>query len=184
MKFRCYLLLFTVFLSLPGFHCKKHKIPHEQLPPETHTGRGTFGCLVNGNVFKPKGTPLAGPILSCAYQYINGGYHFQVKAREDNGSQTLSVGIFTDSLEISQGRQLILSQKFLSGNAYGQYGHYDLNASPKLFYSDSINAGELKIDFLDTINRVVSGTFWFDAINSGEEKVQVRSGRFDVKYSL
>jgi hypothetical protein len=107
-----------------------------------------------------------------------------VKAREDNGSQTLSVGIFTDSLEISQGRQLILSQKFLSGNAYGLYGHYDLNATPELFYSDSINSGELKIDFLDTINRVVSGTFWFDAINSGGEKVQVRSGRFDVKYSL
>src|SRR6185369_9002662 len=151
MKFRCYLLLFTVFLSLPGFHCKKHKIPHEQLPPETHTGRGTFGCLVNGNVFKPKGTPLAGPILSCAYQYINGGYHFQVKAREDNGSQTLSVGIFTDSLEISQGIQLRLSLRG-SGSAYGQHGNLNLNSSNKVFYTDSTNSGELKINFLDTIN--------------------------------
>jgi hypothetical protein len=184
MKCIGYLPLFIVFLSLPGFHCKKHKIPQEQLPPETHTGRGTFGCLINGIVFKPKGTPLAGPILSCAYQFINGGYYFQVHARQDIGSQTLSAGLFTDSLEILQGKLLKLSQRNLSGNAYGQHGHYDLNSSPKLFYTGSINSGELKIDFLDTINRVVSGTFWFDAINSGGEKVQVRSGRFDVKYSL
>jgi hypothetical protein len=111
MKFKFCFLFLLIFFFVLGFHCKKHRTPEEQLPPETHGGVGTFGCLVNGSVFVPKGTPLAGPILSCAYQYINGGYHFQVTAREDNSSQTLAVGIFTDSLEISQGIQLRLSLK-------------------------------------------------------------------------
>ena len=183
MKFRCYLLFLTAFICLSGFHCKKDKPPEEQLPPETHTGNGTFGCLINGTVFVPKGTPLAGPILSCAYQYINGGYHFQVTAREDNGSQTLTVGIFTDSLEISDGIQLKLSV-VKTGNAYGQHANLNLNSGNKIFYTDSINSGELKIDFLDTVNRIVSGTFWFDGITPGGEKVQIREGRFDTKYSL
>ena len=184
MKLRCYLFFLTVFVCLSGFHCKKDKTPAEQLPPETHTGSGTFGCLINGSVFLPKGTPLAGPILSCGDQYINGGYYFQLKARQDIGSRTLTIALFTDSLEILQGKVLRLSQKNLSGYAYGQHGHYELSSSPQLFYTDSINVGELKINFLDTINRVVSGTFWFDAMTSTGEKVQIREGRFDTKYSL
>jgi len=34
----------------------------------------------------------------------------------------------------------------------------------------------------DFDNAVLSGTFWFDAINSEGEIVEVREGRFDVKY--
>ena len=69
MKFRTTLyLLISVLLS--ASHCKKDKTPEDQLPPETQTGAGTFGCLVNGNVFIPKGSPFSGPILSCAYQFI------------------------------------------------------------------------------------------------------------------
>jgi len=183
MKFKFCFLFLLIFFSVLGFHCKKHRTPEEQLPPETHGGVGTFGCLVNGSVFVPKGTPLAGPILSCAYQYINGGYHFQVTAREDNSSQTLAVGIFTDSLEISQGIQLRLSLRG-SGSAYGQHGNLNLNSSNKVFYTDSTNSGELKINFLDTINRIASGTFWFDGVAQDGEKVQIREGRCDVKYSL
>lgn len=184
MKFRNFILFLTVFICLSGFHCKKDKTPEEQLPPETHSGSGTFGCLINGAVFLPTGTPLAGPILSCGYQYINGGYYFQLKARQDIGSQTLTIALFTDSLEIEQGTLLRLSQKNLSGYAYGQHGHYEVSSTPKLFYTDSINVGELKINFLDTINRIVSGTFWFDGVTADGEKVQIREGRFDTKYSL
>ena len=42
--------------------------------------------------------------------------------------------------------------------------------------------GELKITKLDTQQRIISGTFWFDAINSDGEKVEIREGRFDMRY--
>ena len=38
--------------------CKKDKTnedPEDQLPPATQTGTNTFGCLVNGKVYIPKG---------------------------------------------------------------------------------------------------------------------------------
>src|ERR1700704_854943 len=70
MKFRNIFFLFFALILLFGPQCRKNKSPEEQLPPETQVGAGTFGCLVNGSAFKPKGSPLAGPILSCAYQFI------------------------------------------------------------------------------------------------------------------
>jgi hypothetical protein len=51
-----FLLSFLVSLLIVS-GCRKHKTgnPIDQLPPETQTGANTFGCLVNGQVFKPGG---------------------------------------------------------------------------------------------------------------------------------
>ena len=42
--------------------------------------------------------------------------------------------------------------------------------------------GELKITHHDFSNAILSGTFWFDAVNSNGEIVEVREGRFDRHY--
>ena len=42
--------------------------------------------------------------------------------------------------------------------------------------------GELKITYHNYNNAILSGTFWFDAVNSTGEIVQVREGRFDIHY--
>lgn len=44
--------------------------------------------------------------------------------------------------------------------------------------------GEIMIKKFDQVNRIISGTFSFDAVNASGEKVQVREGRFDMKYTL
>jgi Family of unknown function (DUF6252) len=41
--------------------------------------------------------------------------------------------------------------------------------------------GELTITKFDEINKIASGTFWFNAENDKGEKVEVRDGRFDAK---
>jgi hypothetical protein len=41
--------------------------------------------------------------------------------------------------------------------------------------------GELVITRLDTVNMILSGTFWFDAMNMVNETVKIRDGRFDLK---
>jgi hypothetical protein len=49
-------------------------------------GKETFGCLVNGEVFTPKGSNLGGPTLSSYHQYLNNstakGYYFNVLAKK------------------------------------------------------------------------------------------------------
>ncbi|TXT34444.1 MAG: hypothetical protein FD136_331 [Chitinophagaceae bacterium] len=51
-------LIIAVSFVLLSSSCRKNKPvnPIDQLPPETQTGANTFGCLVDGGVFKPGGT--------------------------------------------------------------------------------------------------------------------------------
>ncbi|MEO7801559.1 MAG: hypothetical protein ABIR81_06155 [Ginsengibacter sp.] len=48
-------LIFCFFLITAS--CKKNNTPtdEDQLPPATQTGANTFGCLINGKVWLPKG---------------------------------------------------------------------------------------------------------------------------------
>jgi len=41
--------------------------------------------------------------------------------------------------------------------------------------------GEFTITKLDTVNYIISGTFWFDAVSEDGEVVEIREGRFDIK---
>ncbi len=177
-------LLLLLLLSLLDTSCRKHKPLVAQLPPATQEGRGTFGFLVDGQVFKPKGSSFGGPILSCVYQFHKRGYYFQLAAQ--NQSTILrGVSIHTDSMYIEEGRIFKIEDYYKKGGASGRYSTYDNNSGMFTEYmTTQIKNGELKISKLDTINRIVSGTFWFDAVNKEGQKVQVREGRFDLKYSL
>ena len=53
--------------------------------------------------------------------------------------------------------------------------------SSNQFYTTNLLNGELKITKLNTQQRIISGTFWVDAILSGE-KIEIREGRFDMRY--
>ncbi len=182
MKNYCYLnflLLFTLSLSL---QCRKPKSELEKLPPATQTGADKFGCLIDGKAFLPKGNPFGGPILSCAYQFVNGGYYFQLKAFNNEGAVKYGVGVFTDSLNIENGIKYTLKNRFTKAQASGIYSISNFGLVNYL--TNDINTGELKISKFDRINRIVSGTFWFDAIDKQGQKVEVREGRFDLKYTL
>lgn len=174
------LLLFTVLFS---FQCRKPKSELEQLPAASQTGAETFGCLVNGKAFKPKGSPFGGPILSCAYQYLHGGYHLQLKALNKGGSTNYGVGIFTDSLKIQNGVSYTLATE---DRKEGASGLYTISTIERLidYTTNNINTGKLTITHFDEVRRIVSGTFWFDAVNSNGEKVEVREGRFDLHFTL
>jgi flagellar basal body rod protein FlgG len=50
------------------------------------------------------------------------------------------------------------------------------------YKTTSTITGELKITNHNFDKAILSGTFWFDAINSKGEKIQVREGRFDMEY--
>ncbi|MBD3748438.1 MAG: hypothetical protein IE931_02980 [Sphingobacteriales bacterium] len=76
------LLLAFSFLLFSGMKCKKDQTGIDALPPATQEGKETFGCLVNGEAFTPKGSNLGGSTLSSFYQYLNTttakGFYFNV----------------------------------------------------------------------------------------------------------
>ncbi len=78
----------VIALSFLAAGCEKEKpAPIDQLPPATQTGANTFGCLVNGEVFKPSGSPLGGPVLSASYILYNGKYGLSIFARRGGGGR-------------------------------------------------------------------------------------------------
>jgi hypothetical protein len=185
------LLLFFLSCVLLSSGCKKQKPvnPIDQLPAATQEGKNTFGCLVNGKVFLPKGSSL-GPILSSYYQYIYSpspqGYVFQVAARDNSHEDDrFSVVLLVDSIKLVS-PTIIPLKKSIKGNGGGAYYSSIFNGTAFLtkdFFTTNQTNGELTITKFDTNTQIVSGTFWFDAVNSNGDTIKVTEGRFDMKYT-
>jgi hypothetical protein len=179
------LILTGILLSAS---CKKDKDSPEsemaKLPPETQTGANTFGALVNGKALLPSGSSIDGsPVKQCSYIYLNGGYYFNVDASRKNSSSSIdAMYIQTENLPIHANETIKLTNYLTSGKASGSYVEF-LRTSQIEYRTNSTITGELHINRLDEINQVVSGTFWFDAVNTEGKKVEVRSGRFDMHFT-
>ncbi|CAD0001288.1 hypothetical protein [Flavobacterium salmonis] len=153
---------------------KPKKTPIEQLPPATQTGANTFGCLLDGEVFKPGITSNS---YQCFYQYVNGGYYFNVNANNRSNGIFRAIIISTYKLEIAEGQILNLYER-VEGNASGTF-----SISGTFNETSVTNTGELKITKLDFKNNIVSGAFWFDVIDDKGVLHQIREGRFDMQFT-
>ena len=171
---------FLFFILFSFASCRKHKPinPVDKLPPETQTGAGTFGCVVNGKDYLIADYPD----VFATYIYLNDnyshGYYFTIRASKKSPSWI--IGILTDSLCIQQNEVYNLSNNpYTMGATWAVY-----MSTQNEYYSQSSLQGELRITKLDSINQFVSGTFWFDAIDTISNKTyQIRNGRFYLHYT-
>ncbi|QTE21377.1 DUF6252 family protein [Polaribacter cellanae] len=168
------LFLFAFTLS----NCEKKDTPTltplEQLPKATKIGANTAGCLVNGEAFLPKGHFSTGN-LNCFY--INQkNFSLGISKRLNNTSSHIYIYIYNTNLHVN--RTYFLTEDTLSDSKYGEFqAPYSVS-----YKTTSKITGELTITHHDYNNAIISGTFWFDAVNNIGEKVEVREGRFDMKY--
>jgi len=179
MKNLFLLLIITTFFS----SCERDYIKNNTLPPLTHTGANTAGCLVNGEVFVPKGKWFEN-VLDSSYS----GSHFvlHIYQKKINEIKTLSIHCLHplhENLEMVY----ILDEKNLSLNS-GGFAHLSLYYFNSLsdnttYVTNDVFKGELVLTYFDFEKRIVSGTFWFDAVNDKGEVVEIRDGRFDVKFN-
>ena len=181
---------FILILFILAFFssCKKHTVvPVNQLsllPPATQTGARTFGCLVNGKAFVPQNRNLLeGPDLQCNYIYTSGGYYLTVGSSNTNSDGSI-IGIIlqTDSLKVVEGEVLPLTKYATAGLAYGSYSIF---ATPSIPYyrTNQQQTGQLNVTHLDTVKQIVSGTFYFTAVNNLSDTVKITDGRFDMPYT-
>ena len=179
------LLLTTIFVVSC---CSKDddRTPIEKLPAATQVGANTAGCLVNGQVFLPKGSSQFGPILSCFYQQDSDGYHFGLNFRERTSNESKAVNISLNPNQLIEGTTYNIGAIINgSSNYISNFAEFIVNStvtSSNRFNTTNINIGELVITKLNLQQRIISGTFWYDAINAAGEKVEVRAGRFDMRY--
>ena len=182
------ILILSTFLACCNKDEKSTALnPIDQLPPATQTGANTAGCLVNGEVFLPKGNSFGGPILSCFYQQDSGGYHLGLGISNKINGNLKSIIISLNPDQLNENLIYNLTSKtydinndFISN--FGTYTIYSNTTSDNSFETKSTLNGEIKITKLNTTQRIISGTFWYDAINPQGEIVKVRDGRFDMHY--
>jgi hypothetical protein len=118
---KIHFLLFAIFIVLASCHKDDDDQPTDpvdQLPPATQTGAGTFGCLLDGEVFLPGNTPNN---LDCVYQFVDGGYYFALQGtKRETNNDLILIGLGTNKLQIEEGVTYPLFE-FIEGNASGTY---------------------------------------------------------------
>lgn len=183
----------SVFLAIILFtsvSCKKEKTGIDALPPATQEGKNTFGCLVNGVALVREKSLAFNPdgyrTLKSTYSYNNNlkYYFLSISGSKKSPGNTLqSINLFISNNEpVLEGKTYKLKISNIDQRAEGNYYVGNPYESDLFETNNDIYIGELFISKLDEKNLIVSGTFWFDGVNKKGEKVEVREGRFDVKY--
>ncbi|MBG6110283.1 hypothetical protein H4V97_002519 [Flavobacterium sp. CG_23.5] len=173
MKNLLFLFATVLILSCCSTDDNKPKKPIDQLPPATQTGANTAGCLINGEAFLPKGT---GIILNCLYQ---DGLNFGLRITENMNDTSRSIYISTLNQNLEIGKIYDLQEY---NSKWGQFVVFTGGIGKDDYRTTLTITGELKITNHNFSKAILSGTFWFDAVNSKGEKIQVREGRFDMEY--
>jgi len=142
------------------------------LPKATTSGRITFGCRVNGEVWIPKG--------------YDGVPNFEAAWFSDYGG-VVQVSVYRI---ISQGNVESIQMNPINVNGPGEY---DLMSSDYILavYTNGkcdydevglVSSGKMNITKLDFDNQIVSGTFFFNLEKANCEDVAITDGRFDLRF--
>lgn len=175
MKNLILLLLTTFTLCCCDNNNDKPKTELEKLPPATQTGANTVGCLLDGKAFLPGNQPNS---TNCFFQFVDGEYYFVMAFdNRDVNSNLIGLGVGTQKLQIQQGGTYSLIE-LSENNAYGGYTYGTFEN-----FTDNINTGELKITKLDEVNGIVSGSFWYNVLDTQNVVHHITEGRFDMQYT-
>lgn len=149
--------------------------PIDLLPPVTQTGANTFGALLDGEPFIPRGGTNP---LDCVYQLVNGKRFFNLQGnRRDEDFNIIRISLSTDSRELEEGHSYELIENE-EGNTFARFS-FNANAT----FTSQNNSGTLTITKLDLSNQIISGTFSFNIIDFEGNLREIREGRFDMQFT-
>jgi len=136
-------------------------------------GKNTFGCLVNGNVWLPKGDLFVSGINA---DYTSGKFLvLGASIRSSSYSSSFSFLIFDPILN---NKTYILKDTSIARAVF--YERVSNNKSCS-YENYQVFDGSLTITKFDTKKSIVSGTFQFSTYNpSCGDTIKVTQGRFDI----
>lgn len=174
-------LFYFFMISICGCSCKEDPpAPVEPtLPPITQTGENTFGCYVNGELWLPKGN-IQNPELNADY------YNSCVMIYAVRTGQNPLTGFHLNFGKVFRDTSFVIHN--YSDSISYQYFHFNRSYYAQTgpisdYHAIYINSGELNLLRLDTINRIMAGTFHFTAVDTlTGDSVMVDNGRFDLRF--
>lgn len=161
------------------FECKPVVL---NLPAITSEGKGTFGCLINNRIWVPN--QYKDRIYCEYYPWKNGGDYYGTLCLKSSKRHFLN--------DRSGGLNMTLRNRvFTIGKAplYYKNSTKDLLVflSDTNYYYDNLKPNPdnfINISRLDTVNRIVAGTFQCTLINlfGSGDTVRITEGRFDLRF--
>jgi hypothetical protein len=143
----------------------------DPLPDATQQGLNTFGCNIDGVAWIPTGT--SGP----------GGTKPSRAALKQDGSFEISAVSPQYLCLINIVGSIITNvENYSLSNIPNSYGYFYNKETDNDFLTDKLHLGRVTVK-IDSTNRIVSGTFSFQAKDIKSDKlVNITDGRFDLKY--
>ena len=162
-----YFKFIPILIYLSSFSCGKIN-----LKPDTPNLGYYFYCKVNGVDFYPSGKDgdIWNRSLKCTY------FGNAISINATNAPLLVAIGIWDLPNNIK-----VMNYGYDSTN-YEIRGIYDKSfALDKYLSSDNIN---INITSIDTIQKLIAGTFYFDAYNeTTNDSVKVTDGKFNLYYN-
>ncbi|MBF9253145.1 hypothetical protein I2I11_07560 [Pontibacter sp. 172403-2] len=166
------ILLPLLVLLLAASSCKKDKA-EPQLPAATMEGKNTFGAMVNGKVWTPKGRPnFYESNLSVVYDPGYEAGSLEIKAFRVTENTDDYIFIYMSQLD-HEGIYNLDNPKFGTATFWS---HCTYEREPEVY-----RRGKLEITKLDLTNGIIAGKFEFTLAKLGCDTVRVTEGRFDKK---
>ncbi len=149
----------------------------EQLPPATTTGANTFGCLVNGEVWKVTSTSTFGNRLVADWTVSD---NLSILLSQD--MRTSSRSIVFSLPDTSTTIASLTARPYLLSSVLGRC-NARLDKAGAYYEQRHLVRGQLTLTRLDRTARICSGTFDFVMAN-GTDTIRVTDGRFDIRDML
>lgn len=164
--------------------------PKRTLPEATQSGLNTAGAHVDGQVWLPATVLFAGTATKATYQRVNGHRELTVYLRRVTDGkadpfQQTSIELFVPDLKAPG--TVVIDQTIPLHTVGGEYPYatfsYSLPSPGREFITSAAMRGQLTVTRLDTVARIVAGTFAFQAQERGTATTaNVTEGRFDLRY--
>ena len=178
--------IFFIALVLFTISCRKNA--RNSFPGETQQGKNTIGCFIDGIPFY-SATTVFGFVSPINVNYYKDSFptlysagYLAVQGIDARYDLDIAGSIVINKKNIfAIGQYPLVSQSVTICNqnrSCNYIGYYN----SKTQKSYSAESGNLTLTKLDTVNKIVSGHFYFTAKDSLGNRIQVTNGRFDAKY--
>ncbi|MCO5253827.1 MAG: DUF6252 family protein [Bacteroidetes bacterium] len=163
-----------------------------ELPPITTEGKNTFGWLVDGELLVPY------PRKAIKDNFVK--FYYGVKWADlegtlqvggtmegETGYESRTVSLYLPNRVFNEGDYVLFTDSnTLTGPRLNEVTLYITDKSGNVTFSSwrvyNPDCGRIKVLRLDTFERIIAGTFYFDAVNKDGDTIKVTDGRFDLKY--
>ncbi|UZR99605.1 hypothetical protein [Chondrinema litorale] len=159
-----------------------------ELPEETKSGLDTFGMLLNDEVWEPSVPGILVPTSDTkGVIYNSDSKSMRFFAKNNSKENHEIIEFFIQDVneegvyEIKIKNSIVDEPSCTDSTRYNPNTNnsYDCEEAYKLLSNQS---GIVNINFLDTINKIVAGTFEGELFNKNGQKISITEGRFDFEY--